>query len=102
MLLENSMKNDILNPKFYGTSGFKKTVFFQTNDAYFLESNDKIRFFFEADAFDKETGDLQMPKHTSLNKVRTNQMLDARKESTQMIPCRSDITFTIWSPTSRK
>jgi len=41
----------------------------QTNDAYFLESNDKIRFFFEADAFDKDTGDLQMPKHTSLNKI---------------------------------
>ena len=75
------MKHDILNPKFYGTSGFKKTVIFQTNDAYFLESNDKIRFFFEADAFDKDTGDLQMPKHTSLNKVWINQMLDARKES---------------------
>ena len=50
--------------------GLKRQVIFQTNDAYFLESNDKIRFFFEADAFDKETGDLQLPKHTSLNKVR--------------------------------
>ena len=49
--------------------GLKRQVIFQTNDAYFLESNDKIRFFFEADAFDKETGDLQLPKHTSLNKV---------------------------------
>ena len=53
-------------------SVFHFTNFFQTNDAYFLESNDKIRFFFEADAFDKDTGELQMPKHTSLNKVWTN------------------------------
>ena len=41
----------------------------QTNDSYFLESNDKIRYFFEADAFDEKTGELRLPKHTSLNKI---------------------------------
>lgn len=41
----------------------------QTNDSYFLESNDKIRFFFEADAFEASSGDLRMDKHASLNKI---------------------------------
>ena len=41
----------------------------QTNDTYFLESNDKIRFFFEADAFDEKSGELRLPKQTSLNKI---------------------------------
>ena len=34
-----------------------------------MESNDKIRYFFEADAFDEKTGELRLPKHTSLNKI---------------------------------
>jgi len=41
----------------------------QTNDIYFLESNDKIRFFFETDAFDEKSGQLKLDKHASLNKI---------------------------------
>lgn len=41
----------------------------QTNDSYFLESNDKIRFFFEADAFEPSSGELRLDKHASLNKI---------------------------------
>merc|ERR1719507_1594176 len=38
------------------------------NDRYFLDSNDKIRYFFETDAFD-ENGKLQLPKDSCLNKI---------------------------------
>ena len=41
---------------------------FQINDRYFLDSNDKIRYFFETDAFD-ENGKLQLPKDSCLNKI---------------------------------
>lgn len=40
----------------------------QLGDRYFEESGDKIRFFFEQDAFDNE-GNLRQPKEESLNKM---------------------------------
>eukprot|EP00741_Cyanophora_paradoxa_P003804 tig00000718_g3698.t1 len=38
------------------------------SDTYFLESGDKVRFFFEEKAFD-ERGNLVQPKSTSINKI---------------------------------
>lgn len=38
-------------------------------DDYFLTSGDKVRFFFEEDAFSKETGELTKLKHRAINKI---------------------------------
>lgn len=40
----------------------------RTSDDYFLTSGDKIRFFFEEDAFDKD-GNLRQTKERSINKI---------------------------------
>lgn len=40
----------------------------RTSDDYFLESGDKIRFFFEANAFNPD-GTLRQPKERSINKI---------------------------------
>ena len=47
---------------------FSTTRQTQLNDDYFYESGDKIRFFFEDDAFD-DAGDLRQAKHECLNKM---------------------------------
>ncbi len=49
-------------------SVFSTTKQTQLDDAYFLESGDKIRFFLEEDAFD-ESGHLRQSKQDSLNKM---------------------------------
>lgn len=49
-------------------SVFSTTDQTRTTDDYFLESGDKVRYFFEEEAFDAD-GNLQQPKHLSINKI---------------------------------
>jgi phytanoyl-CoA hydroxylase len=49
-------------------SVFSTTDQTRTTDDYFLESGDKVRFFFEEEAFDGDGG-LRQPKQLSINKI---------------------------------
>ncbi|TRY64173.1 hypothetical protein TCAL_10328 [Tigriopus californicus] len=48
---------------------FSTTSHNQAKDDYFLESGDKIRFFFEKDTVDEDTLELKLPKEDCLNKI---------------------------------
>ena len=69
----------------------------QLGDRYFEESGDKIRFFFEHDAFD-ENGNLRQAKEVSLNKMGhamhdLDPVFDAFSRTPELAQAASDIGF---------
>ncbi|KAI1121922.1 phytanoyl-CoA dioxygenase [Nemania abortiva] len=63
-LLENFSLSD--HPMTRFSTGEKSD---HVGDDYFLSSGDKVRFFFEEDAFSPETGELLKPKARAINKI---------------------------------
>eukprot|EP00057_Strongylocentrotus_purpuratus_P021053 XP_011675527.1 PREDICTED: phytanoyl-CoA dioxygenase domain-containing protein 1 [Strongylocentrotus purpuratus] len=57
-----------MDPKQHARCTFDTSENTQARNEYFMTSGDKIRFFFEKEALDKE-GNLLVDKHCSLNKV---------------------------------
>ena len=69
----------------------------QLGDQYFEESGDKVRFFFEHDAFD-EKGNLRQPKEQSLNKMGhamhdLDPVFDAFSRTPELAQAAKDIGF---------
>lgn len=69
----------------------------QLGDTYFEESGDKIRFFFEHDAFN-ESGQLRQPKELSLNKMGhamhdLDPVFDAFSRTPELAQATKDIGF---------
>ena len=65
---EYSRLVDEMDPNEYQETFTTEQSQVKSKDDYFLESGDKIRYFFEKDVFDPN-GKLTVPKHLALNKV---------------------------------
>ncbi len=68
MQLRHRISSIVADFNMEAVSVFSTTEQTKTSDAYFIDSGDKIRCFFEEDAFD-DKGTLQRPKDQAINKV---------------------------------
>jgi phytanoyl-CoA hydroxylase len=79
-------------------SVFSTTDQEQLDDRYFIESGDKIRFFFESDAFD-ESGQLRDSKENLLNKMGQMYIFKPPRIGGEVV-CHQDSTYIYTEPNS--